>query len=136
MPLFAEDFLYVTDLLLHFASDLFVGAAISQVRIADCFPGFLFGFAFGFAQSAFDLIFCARSHTSDSLRAACPSGYFGEREITHAFGSGQKGPSHIGGDRAPRLQQSAPRNTGESRGKKRLAFRNSRSARPVPSDQR
>src|ERR1017187_8262634 len=92
-PLFAEDFLYVTDLLLHFASDLFVGAAISQVRIADCFPGLLFGFAFGFAQTAFDLIFCARSHTSDSLRAACPSGYFGEREITHAFGSGQKGPS-------------------------------------------
>jgi hypothetical protein len=60
--LFAEDFLHVADFLLDLAGDFFVGAAISQVGIADRFSALLFNFAFGFPQTALDLIFSARFH--------------------------------------------------------------------------
>jgi hypothetical protein len=61
--LLAEDLLYVADFLLDLAGDLFVGAAISQVGIANRFPALLFHFTFGFPHIAFDLIFGARFHT-------------------------------------------------------------------------
>ena len=60
--LFSEDFLHVADFLLDFAGDLFVGAAISQVGVADRFAALLFHFSFGFTDIAFDLVFGARFH--------------------------------------------------------------------------
>jgi hypothetical protein len=59
VPLFSEDFLYVADFLLDFASDLFAGTAIPQVRIANGFTALLFNFAFGFPDAAFDFVFRA-----------------------------------------------------------------------------
>ena len=60
--LFVEDFLYVADFLLNFAGDFFVGAAISQIWIADGFSALFFNLAFGFPQGALDFVFCAGSH--------------------------------------------------------------------------
>jgi hypothetical protein len=74
VPLFSEDFLYVADFLLDFAGDFFAGTAIPQVRIANGLSAFLFNFAFGFPETAFDFVFRARSHESESSRPMSSGG--------------------------------------------------------------
>jgi hypothetical protein len=60
--LFSENFLNVADFLLNLAGYFFAGAAIPQVEIADGLSALLFNFAFGFSETAFDFVFCARPH--------------------------------------------------------------------------
>jgi hypothetical protein len=77
VPLFAEDFLYVADFLLNFAGDFLAGTSISQIGIAEGFPGLLFYFAFRFPNAALDFVLCARFHEQESRRPALSGGLFG-----------------------------------------------------------
>lgn len=73
--LFSEDLLYVANFLLNLAGYLFAGAAIPQVGIANGFSALLFNFALGFANSAFDFVFCARPHENHSRAARSLRGF-------------------------------------------------------------
>jgi hypothetical protein len=106
-PLFSENFLYVADFLLDFAGDLFVGAAIAEVGVANGFSALFFNFAFGFPNAAFDFVFRAGSHEDESLRPTFPGALFGR-----SSGGRVVNWKGFGGHRPP-LQRDSRRSTDE-----------------------
>jgi hypothetical protein len=65
-PLLLEDLFDVADLFLNLATDLLRSATILEIGVPDDFAGLLFYRALGLIDFAFDFIFRARVHASDS----------------------------------------------------------------------
>ncbi len=66
LPLFAEDFLYVADLLLNFTARFVRGSAIFRLCIAGRSPRLFLHRAFGLVKFPFQFVFVARVHVPDS----------------------------------------------------------------------
>ncbi len=68
--LFPEDFLYVANLAPDFSTGFLRCAAGLHVAALGCSANVLFRTAFYLLSSAFDFVFCARFHVTDSSVAS------------------------------------------------------------------